>query len=92
MLGTSVYLRAALHYNTTPVADWHTLIGVLVCKWGFLYMDTPLIYGHTLINGMPHSSAFPVVPFVFSIPALSHITSTNVSILFIVYYQNQSLD
>ena len=35
------------HYNATPVADWHTLIGVLVCKWGCLYMDTPLVYGHT---------------------------------------------
>ena len=75
------------HYNATPVADWHTLIGVLVCKWGCLYMGTLLIYGHTLVNGVPHSSAFSVVSFVFSIPALSHTSS---SFLSIAYYSNQA--
>ena len=34
-------------------------------------MGTLLIFGHTLINGVPQSSAFSVVPFVFSIPAPS---------------------
>ena len=55
-----------------------------------VYMDTLLIYGHTLINGMPHSMAFSVVPFVFSIPALSHILSTKKSFLSIAYYSNQA--
>ena len=63
---------------------------MLVCKWGCLYMDTLLIFGHTLINDVPHSSTFSVVPFVFSIPALSHILSTKMSFFSIAYYSNQA--